>query len=74
MGGRLKYSINVKFANVGNCTMVKQENIPIFRRYMKKYLGVKSHEVYITYPHSVQEKKKSVCIFREIAQMIKQAG
>lgn len=32
MGSRLKYCINVKLDNVGNCTVVKQENIPIFTR------------------------------------------
>lgn len=69
MGGDSKYCINVKAANVGDYTMVKQENI--FRRYIQKYLGVKSHNLF---SHKVQEKEKCVYVYfwRDTAQMIKQ--
>ena len=33
-----------------------EENIPTPRKYTLKYLGIKDHDVYITYPQIVQKK------------------
>ena len=32
------------------------ENIPTPRKYALNYLGIKDHDVYITYPPTVQKK------------------